>query len=376
MTRSRFWLLFILGAVATTAIVWQHATEEQKRQLLAKLGVQLPAPTKQPLSQVYEPQLTSVKKTHFKVEGWQMGGYQCAPETKSVTEVEPTSRIYKWVDKQGKVHFTDKAPQQHGSTDLSNKYQRKEQYFRLTVAQEGKTLPVWLKDKLTADTRKVFQIMTNRLSLEDLRQVTLTIKVFDQQSQFDRYRSQVAPATKTNSGFYNPKLNIAAVMRQRNDQNTYAVARHEATHVIIAGLFGFIPSWFTEGLAEYFEQLELSGQLAIIKPNKYWLNLLARQLDQNQLMGFDQYFGFNGKNWYAQDLSTMYATAWSIVFYLMEKPESQELLGKYMKALSKDKCQIIDAKSFFNQNYPGGLMAFEKGWRKWIKVSNVIAHRY
>ncbi|WP_163836231.1 DUF1570 domain-containing protein [Spartinivicinus ruber] len=378
MRRTRFWLLFLFAIVSSAAVMWQHATETQRQQLLTQIGIKLPKrePSSQPVSKIPVTNALPIQKIIDKVEGWQMAGFQCSPTTREITEIEPTSRIYKWVDKNGKVHFTDKAPQQQKSTDLSAEYTRKAQYFRLTVEQQGSSLPILMKDKLTTDTQKVFQIMTNSLSLADLRQVTLTIKVFDQLEQFSHYRSKVAPTLKTNSGFYNPKLNIAAVMRQRNDQHTYAVARHEATHVIIAGLFGYIPSWFTEGLAEYFEQMELSGQLATIKPNQGWLRLLARRQQQNQLMSLDQYFSFEGKNWYEQDSATMYATAWSVIYFLMDQPDTQQLLSKYMKTLSENKCQPIDAKAFFTQYYPGGLTALDQHWKIWLKEGNIALHRY
>lgn len=378
MTRTRFWLVFLFIIVSLGAVMWQRATEEQRRQLLAQIGIQLPNNkiSYQPIQKIPSSEVKPIPKTVIDVEGWQMGDYQCAPTTREITEIEPTSRIYKWVDQQGKVHFTDKAPQQQRVADLSQKYTKKAQYFRLTVEQQGDSLPNWMKDKLTADTQKIFHIMTRNMPLADLRQVTLTIKVFDQLDQFSRYRSEVAPTLKTNSGFYNPRLNVAAVMRQRNDQTTYAVARHEATHVIIAGLFGFIPSWFTEGLAEYFEQMELLGQLAIIKPNRGWLRLLTRQQQQNQLMSLNQYLSFSGRTWYEQDLATMYATAWSIVYFLMERPDTQLVLSKYMKALSENKCKTIDAKIFFEENYPGGLKALDQQWQYWLGSVSIAAHRY
>ena len=158
--------------------------------------------------------------------------------------------------------------------DLSQKYQNKSQYFRVNVEVLGK-VPAWTKDRLAGSTQQIFTILSDQLNIQDLRQVELNVKVFDNRWAYQRFADEaVGGVGKWSGGFYNSGINTAAVLHQGHDEVTHQVARHESTHVIMSGLFGQIPTWFTEGMAEYFEHLKVSGQGKTIHPDQQQMALL------------------------------------------------------------------------------------------------------
>ncbi|MBO9497610.1 DUF1570 domain-containing protein, partial [Thalassotalea sp. G20_0] len=213
-------------------------------------------------------------------------------------------------------------------------------------------IPVDMQTRLSVDTRQIFSVLSHFLSLDQLRQVHLEVHVFDSPNRFKRFKQQIAPSLSNNvSGFYSPNLNLVAINRQSNDETTLAIARHEAAHVIVSGLFGNIPTWFTEGVAEYFEQMSISGQLKIIGVNRSWMKLLTEQQRAGQLMTITEYLQYDRQSWRDQDQNTMYATAWSIVHFLMSSRQGKRLMTQYMDALVADRCQGINSQAFFNRWY-------------------------
>ena len=164
-----------------------------------------------------------------------------------------------------------------------------------------------MQTRLSVDTRQIFSVLSHFLSLDQLQQVHLKVHVFDSVNQFKRFKQQIAPSLSNNvSGFYSPNLNLVAINRQSNDETTLAIARHEATHVILSGLLAIFLPGFTEGMAEYFEQMSISGQLKTIGVNRSWMKLLAEQQREGQLMTITEYLQYDRQSWRDQNQNTMY----------------------------------------------------------------------
>ena len=288
MKTVRPWIAYILFQLACVAAVWFLSTAEQQAQYLVWLGV-TPSQEKPPERSLLNlraiPQLTARREVDQP--------YQCSPKTRSISATKQNG-VYKWVDEKGKTHFSDKAPVKTESENLTQQYSNRYQYFTIEVQQRGGSLPAYMKDHLSADTRQIFNIIANQLKISQLRQINLQMYVFDYRTTFNQFARRIAPSVGDDiSGFYSSGHNLAAVMRQGSDKATFATARHEATRVIISGLFGNIPTWFTEGMAEYFEQMSISFQLKTIAPNRSWLTLLQGRQKNNQSMSLNQYFRYD-----------------------------------------------------------------------------------
>ncbi len=275
------------------------------------------------------------------------------------------------------MHFSDRPPVGTETENLSRRYSSRLKYFTVDVRNRGGTLPAYMKDHLSSDTRQIFSILSQALNIKQLRQVDLQVHVFDNKGTFNQFKRQIAPSLGNNiSGFYNPGHNLAAVMRQKSDESTFSTARHEAAHVIISGLFGYVPTWFTEGIAEYFEQMSISGQLKTIQPNQHWIKLLHSQHRKRQLMFLSEYFQYDRQSWRSKDQSTMYAMAWSLTYFLMSSKEGKNLLNRFMTELADEPCSSLDSAQFFARNYRGGLQRLDQDWKRWLVAGDHSSHRY
>lgn len=301
----------------------------------------------------------------------------CGKTNTTALEKSTSSEIYRWTDENGKVNFSDAKPgDTRNSEVMSVSYPDRKQYFKLKVVEDTETLPAFTRDKVNAEVRQVYRILSRNLDLEHLRKVFLNVRIIGTQADFQNYRQQMAPQLRTNSGFYTSENNEAVVFQGNDPEAMRAVIRHEATHVIMAGLYGATPSWFNEGLAEYFEQLQVSGQARQIGPVDYhWAHLQQRQ-EQGQLMPLRDYIDLPPRRWYSGNLQDNYGMGWSLVYYLMSEPEGKRFLKQMMNEMAENYCWSTPGSKYFDDHYPGGFKAFEAGWKTWLAKSEPNAHRY
>lgn len=154
-----------------------------------------------------------------------------------------------------------------------------------------------------------------------------------------------------------------------------AVVRHEATHVIVAGLYGYSPVWFNEGLAEYFEYLQVSGQRRQVEPVAYHLAHLRRLLKRGELIPLYEYVHLKPEQWYGGNRDARYVQAWALVYFLMSEETGKCVLQEMMAQLAQNYCWRFSTVDFIEQNYPGGFAVLEVNWRRWL-ARDPQPHRY
>lgn len=347
---------------------------EKRLYLMESLGI--PKPTR-PLPGVLEDPLQQGRaQVEAMMNGIESHSTACySPTTRDTSDVEAQAQVFTWVDEEGKVHFGDK-PRHASAQDLSDRYAMEKQYFRIAITPVGGNLPPFLHDRLSADLRQLYFVLSRWLPDQYIKQVELNVKVFNDQGAFDHYRETHVPGLTTSSGFYKASLDEAVVMAQSNDASTQAIGRHEATHVINAGLYGRTPTWFNEGLAEYFERLSIEGQSKTVTVPSHHVDLLNDALANDGLMMPGEYFAIEGRAWREHDQQLMYAMAWSMVHFMMQDSLGRETMKSLMTHMAVNYCQPVDTLAFIEQHYVGGLKAFTKRWRAVILSGSFQHHRY
>jgi len=370
----RFSLILMLLLSMTLLFVWQSMSDEQRSYLWVALGVhseqkapEESLPVVQAVSPLNERLVAAEQHTPFCFK----------PTTREVTDVESQPKVFKWVDESGKVNFSDKKSSVGSNAqDLSARYQIEKQFFRIDIHAASGNLPVFMKDRLSADLKQVFAVLSNDLPERFLKQVDLNVKVFNSSSDFEAYRQQHVPNLQTDTGFYKSSMDEAVVMHHGDDNSTRSVARHEATHVINSGLYGLTPTWFNEGIAEYFENLVVQGQSKTIFPATYWVKLLNRRYHEKTLPTLEEYLIIEGKDWREGDQETMYAVAWSLVHFMMGDNLGRETLREMMRHMAEFYCKPFDSVAFINMHHVGGINALSERWRTVVAKSEFNPHRY
>jgi len=375
-------LLLIIACVSLTAALFSVPAEDRpqmiaevKGYIWQRFGGTI-TQVKQEIARVAPLEIVESLKSIDVGETFQQVA-SCGRTQTTALEKSTTAEIYRWTDENGKVHFSDAKPGDTRNNEvMSVSYPDRKQYFKLKLTLDTASLPAFTRDKVNAEVRQVYRILSRDLDLGHMRQVFLNVRIIGTQADFQNYRQQMAPQLRTNSGFYTSANNEAVVFQGNNPDMMRAVIRHEATHVMMAGLYGATPSWFNEGLAEYFEQLQVSGQARQVGPvNNHWAHLQQRQ-DDGQLMPLRDYINLPPQQWYNGNQRDNYGMAWSLIYYLMSDPEGKVFLKVMMNDMAENYCWTAPGGEYFDDHFPGGFKAFEAGWKGWLARSLPTPHRY
>lgn len=254
-------------------------------------------------------------------------------------------------------------------------YPDRKSYFKLELLTDNGRQPPLARDRISAEVRQIYGILAKDLALDHLRQVVLKVRIIDTQEAFQAYRQRIAPQLKTNSGFYSSEHNEAVVFQGDSLERMYAATRHEATHLIVAGLYGYTPTWFNEGLAEYFEHMDIQGQQRKVSPVGPHLELLRAGINQGTLMDLKQYMQLNPREWYEQKLNEKYALAWSMIYFLLSDVQGQTVVREIMNQMAKNYCLRFSSVDYLEQFYTGGFHGLTADWRAWL-IKDPRPHRY
>ena len=298
--------------------------------------------------------------------------YNCIkPATKNVEE--PTAKkIYSWVDESGRRHFSDKKVETNQQVeDIGNRYIGEKKYFELEVSSPTGGLSPLFKESLHRDVHAIYEYLTRELTLNHLRQVSLKLKVFSDNQRYQSYLQKHAPSLMGASGFYSAIRNEAVVLEQPESEWTKRIARHEATHVIMAGLYGQTPIWLNEGLAEVFSDYQNIALSREFQSPTWRLEELKALLIEGQLPDLKRFLTLSPKQWHASAPSVMYATSWAVSMFAIDNSKAKPFMLAILKHLSQEPCAKINGVQYVEDLYPGGFQAFEQDLLSWLvdKVS-------
>ncbi len=303
-------------------------------------------------------------------------------KTKVLKEVE-IQQVYSWRDEKGKMHFSDQKPVGNLSVpsflspDITvTEFEREQKLFHLTIIKGHADMQAVLGDRIRSDVKAIYSLLAQSLGFNHLREVDITLRLFSKQDEFQRYKNKVAPGSTTNTGFYLSSINEASVVQWANrPERTYAVVRHESSHVIIASLLGATPRWFNEGLAEYFELLTAQSQHRRIDVDENKLNYLKQQLDEKKLPSIETLWSLKGREFY-QNPQLHYSMAWSLIHFMLNDETTKKVFLALIKTLYNNPCESVDMLSLVNTEYNGGLKAFEQAFLMSIRTNTLKPHYY
>src|SRR6201984_1271455 len=128
----------------------------------------------------------------------------------------------------------------------------------------------------------------------------------------------------------------AAVNLEAQGTNPFATMYHEYYHSLTMPYCPELPIWLSEGLADFFGQSQINGNIAtmgVADP------ALIAELRQNKLIPLDVLFHVDVSSPYYNEenkTSVFYAESWALTHYLMigDKQEHRQMLLDYASALS------------------------------------------
>ncbi|MGE3163566.1 MAG: tetratricopeptide repeat protein [Planctomycetota bacterium] len=187
---------------------------------------------------------------------------------------------------------------------------------------------------------------------------------------FDSRESYLADGSPENSGgYYDPQFRRLMLYQYPQLDTTLRVFKHEGFHQYCHEYLDYIPSWFNEGLADYFsasEPVQSKGKTVMrIIPNDERLRWLKSAMRQGHDFSARRLMNMTQAEMYREDMHLNYAHGWSLVYFSIHGANGKyrPVLVKYFKELRKKTpwTEVYD-KTYGRVN----MKAFEKEWTDFL----------
>tara|TARA_R110002072_G_scaffold187924_4_gene344723 strand:+ start:3175 stop:4299 length:1125 start_codon:yes stop_codon:yes gene_type:complete len=283
------------------------------------------------------------------------------PRTKSRSETDK-NLIYKWVDEGGQTHMSDEQPKGVIASVMDMSMQKRD--FTYQIIPDGISVPINFPGQLAAGSKRMYDTWHFFLGEERLRQSNIEVLLIGGPGRFDAYHAKTSPNSKPVNGFYSMGKNQAVVsFDPDNIARTLGTTFHEISHLITASHLGPTPPWLTEGLAEYFETMQVKDQAGTIYPNQAHIKLLK----QTPLPSLRDYLAIDRPEWHRAQRDRNYAIAWSLMNFLLQGAPGMYALQEVIQQAEANFCQPFSAVAVLDQAYPGGIQRLEQDWRSWLE---------
>jgi|TARA_B100001964_G_C14178724_1_gene575128 hypothetical protein len=193
---------------------------------------------------------------------------------------------------------------------------------------------------------------------EDLE---IKVKLFGDFDEYKKFQKENGSTASSNSGSYLGKIKTIIVYKKDGWIRTIF---HEVSHRILRSAYNKPPKWINEGLAEYFEYIEVIGGEFEVTTQSHKRKRLVRWVSEDNI-DLDDFFGWTNDEWRSRSnkknefiSSTL---SWGVVYFMMQKDEN--LIKKMLKSLSEKN----SSKTTINYNYPGGISDLSADINKFYK---------
>ena len=191
--------------------------------------------------------------------------------------------------------------------------------------------------------------------------VPTTVIVFKSMSSYK-------PFNPGNNAGYFQKGDDVNYITLTNDptQNPFSIIYHEYVHLLIDNTSGNVPTWFNEGLAEYYSTFTIADDRKVHLGELIPYHLLTLREDKlyplRRLFGVNQYSPEYNEG---SKRGMFYAESWALVHYLLQANNGQRVLqlGKFLQLVGAN-IPIDDA---FKQAFGTDIDSFEKELKKYIE---------
>jgi hypothetical protein len=291
----------------------------------------------------------------------------CRAPTRDTFDVQ-RQPLYQWRDAEDRLVFGDRVPDGIAATSLGGAYTPMEQFARVSIASKGSRHAAEIASVIEADVAHMSRLLRDALQVP-VRQIQLDITFYGSKEALPVDPTSGA-FTQNLAGFYQHGSNRVAVADQPDLEATRRVARHEASHALLAGIYGPTPLWLNEGLAEVMEMLEIAGQTRTIAVHRLHAAHLRAAFGEERSDALQALIAMNADAWNGSPSIETYAPAWALVHELLTHDAGRTLLSAVLSAQLANPCIVLDSAALIEDFYPGGLYALERRWLSRMREGN------
>ncbi|MFN2511000.1 MAG: tetratricopeptide repeat protein [Pyrinomonadaceae bacterium] len=200
--------------------------------------------------------------------------------------------------------------------------------------------------------------------------IPTTVVVFKSDSAYRPFKPVVDGKTLAVSGYFQAgrEVNYITLTTEKREENPYAVIFHEYVHLLVNNTLGrtSIPTWFNEGLAEYYSTFDIEDNQKVYLGNLINHHLLL--LRTSPLVPLDKLFAID---YYSLDRNKhdarglFYAQSWALVHYLIQGNEGKR--ARQFAIFLDQLRQNISAEKAFRQAFQIDYAGMQKEFRDYLQ---------
>ncbi|RUT77499.1 DUF4124 domain-containing protein [Marinobacter sp. NP-6] len=279
------------------------------------------------------------------------------------------AKIYKWVDEDGKIHFSDREDHRVEQEVVNvkpgaSKWSR----FDIKIKAVDVELSEEENQQIVDGVNNVYEFFDRVMSFDMYRTVPVNIVMFKDKAEYRNYLVRRNKGLAVASyGLYIPSEHQIVVYVQENRSRTFETIKHEVSHAVVDTIVPYAPLWLNEGLAEQMEMLERDESGLYFERHQENSWVVAQAREQGRLTGISQFLKLSSYKWRHSELSghgSLRAQSGQFLSFLLSKPTRRNFVVRLMHNFNRGDRTL--AYYLVDDNYIGGVSMLDLDWRRWL----------
>ena len=278
--------------------------------------------------------------------------------------------IYKWVDEDGKVHFSDRKNHRVEQEVVNVKPSAsKWSGFNIQIEAVEVELSDAEREQIEDGVNNVYEFFDRVMFFDMYKTVPVNILILKDRTEYQKYLLRRNKGRSVASyGLYIPSENQIVVYVQSNRSRTFKTIRHEVSHAVVDTIVPYAPAWLHEGLAEQMEMLDRDETGLYFQRHEDNRRVVAQAHASGRLTDIDQFLKLQSDKWkhsLASGQSPLQAQAGQFLSFLLAKPTSRNFVVRLMHNFNRGDRTL--SYYLVNDNYIGGVNVLALDWKNWLK---------
>jgi Protein of unknown function (DUF1570) len=257
---------------------------------------------------------------------------------------------------------------------------RKDQGPAVELLTHDCVLNPLMQDKIHRGIQFLHSFYAQYLDYNFTENLAVRIHIFKDADAYRQYIEQTHPhIPKTWIGVYLSGTNEILVSLEKDETAFYRNVFHETSHLLLTDKVKNCPNWINEGLAEYFEYMEVQGEEVFVHPQMAKDDRTKNWHGQGSLPDLLASVSMTNKEWNfndnLSDSDQPRTLGWSVSYFLMSDAKGKAFIGRLLGYLAQYPNDPQASLRAMNEHYPGGSRKLMQEWQAWI-VQKRATHTY
>lgn len=280
-----------------------------------------------------------------------------------------SAKIYKWVDEDGQVHFSDRQDHRVEQEEVRVKPSASNwSRFEIDIRAVDVVLSAEERQQIVDGVNNVYEFFDRVLSFDMHRTVPVNILILrDSQAYQDYLVSRDRGMAVASYGLYIPSEHQIVVYVQKDRARTFETIKHEVSHAVLDAIVPYAPAWLNEGLAEQMETIERDNSGLYFRRHHENRWVVDKAREHGHLADIDRFLQLSSQKWRHSDLSgrsSLRAQSGQFVYFLLSKPTRRNFVVRLMHNFNRGDRTL--SYYLVDENYIGGVTMLGLDWRRWL----------